>query len=258
MNYQDVTPDFLVYNATAGATDFVLANQIITAVVNGAGVAVKIPYLGIQSTNGGIISSVSPGTAAQWTIDTGASVANTTYSVNILQLIDGVAIERQISYTTPAIPVANDAAIGLNAIINKLLSVGTFEIASSTQLLNVVTVTSELTNATLLISAGQNVVVANSVPAVPPRGIGSTLSSIVDLNGVSPLAGSTYDSLTLDYQVDRIGLEGASRFQRKQLIILFRDGIANLAALQTAVGLVLAGTLDTSGASANIEQVALQ
>lgn len=257
MNYQDVTPDYLIYSATTGAADFALANGFVTARVNGAGVSVKIPYKGIESTNGGIVSSVAA-TAAQWTIDTGAPVANTTYAFSIGQTINGVEVQRRVSYTTPAAPVANDAAIGLDKIVDKLIQVGVFQLASSSQALNVITITSAAANPFFELAGGVNVTLTNTVPGVAPIGQGSDLLSIVDLNGASPIAGATYDVLKLDYQVDRIGLEGASREQRKSLIVLFRDSIVNLTALQTQVNTVLAATLDTSGASANIEQIALQ
>lgn len=264
MNYQDVTPEYFIFTATDGTalTGGFTANNGFINIQNGnpsAGAIVKVPFSGIQSTNGGIIQSVA-GTAGVWTINTGAPVANTTYSVNLLQIIDGVVIERQISYTTPSVVVGNEAAVGLNAIINKLLAVGTFEIATSTSALNQITVTSVLTNATLKISAGQNVTVSNTVapatPAIPPRGRGVDLVNIVDVNGISPVAGNTYDTLTLDYQVDRIGLEGASRFERKQLVILFQDGIANLLNLEAVVGDVLSAEAPAAGAP--IEQIALQ
>lgn len=220
MNYQDVTPDFLVYNNTAPAgADVSLADQIVSFKVNGVGPFVTLNYNLIQyATPSGFVAP-SAGTAAQWTITT-VTVANTTYSVNLLQIIDGVVIERQISYTTPSVVVGNEAAAGLAGIINKLLSVGTFELTSAIAVGAVVTITSVVSNATLKVSPGQNVTVANSVPAVTPKGQGSDLVGIVGLNGLSPLAGASYATLTLDYQTDRIGLEGASRFQRKQLILL--------------------------------------
>jgi|688.fasta_scaffold151813_3 hypothetical protein len=256
MNYQDVTPDFLVYNTTAAAgADVSLANQEVSFEVNGVGPFVTLNYNLIQhvtSPSGGFVAPVAA-TPAQWTITT-VPVANTTYSVNILQIIDGVAVERQISYTTPAVPVANDAAKGLAAIINKLLSVGTFELTSAIQAGDVVTVTATASNPTFTVSVGTNVVVNNSVPGVPARGQGADLVGIVGLNGVSPVAGNPYATLTIDYQTDRIGLEGASRFQRKELVLLVNTLDApNAANFIAAVENILLGTATTAEYLAVIE-----
>lgn len=244
MNYQDVTPDYLVYNSTVGALDVELKDQDIIFKENGLDPILSINYGLIQHVTAdpvtGFITPVAA-TPAQWTI-TAITVANTTYSVNILQMIDGVALERQISYTTPAVPVANDAAKGLAAIINKLLSVGTFELTSATQLLDVVTVTATASNPSFTVSVGSNVTVANPVIAVPARGQGVDLVGIVGLNGSPVIAGNSYDKLVIDYQTDRIGLEGASRFQRKELIILVNTADADAGLFTAAVETILKGT----------------
>jgi hypothetical protein len=244
MNYQDVTPDYLVYNSVA-LNDIELADQIVSFKVNGVGPFVTLNYNLIQyATPSGFVAPTT-GTAAQWTITT-TTVANTSYSVNFLQIIDGVAVERQITYTTPATPVASAAAIGLDAIIDKLVALGVFEITSSVRVGDVITVTSSVNNASLKISNGQNTVVANSVPAITPKGQGSDLVGIVGLNGASPLAGSSYATITLDYQADRIGLEGASRFQRKELILLINTADGDAATVIGDLENILEGTDTTA------------
>lgn len=247
MNYQDVTPDYLVYNNTVGAADATLLDQIVSFDVNGVGPFVTLNYNLIQHVNSPTLGFIAPvvATPAVWVINTGASVANTTYSVNILQIINGVVLERQISYTTPATLVGNDAAIGLAGIITKLLSVGTFELTSAVAGANIVTITATAANPAFTVSVGANVTVTNPTPAVPARGQGSDLLGIVGLNGAPVLSGAQYSSITIDYQADRIGLEGASRFQRKQLILLVNQADGDAAAFEGQVEGILNGSEPT-------------
>lgn len=256
-SYANITPDYKIFNTTNGAADFVLSNGEITI----AGVTYQIIYNGVKDTNGGILADVAA-TAAQWTVDSGVPVADTQYSFNIQQMINGIMVERVVAFATQASPASGSVATGFESVVDSYIANGVFQLASSTPSTNVLTIVSSAVNPFFAVAGGVNVTLTNTVPGVRARGIGSDLlaAGVVDtFNGTLPESASVYDQIRIDFELVRMGSGFQdNRTQQRSLIILMKNGISNLAALQTAINTAFAGTLDTSGASANIEQVALQ
>lgn len=269
--YISNTPDYLILtslaaNPAAGAAngeiDQVLVSDggthvdvnVIDGLLGISNLPYKVKYSTIVAPNGGF---VTPAAAVGRVIDISFThAASTTYEFYLQQTVDGNAVTKQFTYTTPASgTTVTDIRDAFIDAITSLADAGQLDLSAAANG-NDVRITADTSNPYFNAVNILNTTATQSTAVTYPQGQGADLlaEGVVDINGNVPVSGTGYYALTLDFEADRQPLANASRQYRKSLVVLVGSGVANRAAFVTRFTDVLAAMTDFVSLTANTNQ----
>lgn len=239
-----VQPNYLFLNSPAGA-DVTLSNKILTLGQSPNSISLNVQKVGslVKVESEAAAARVQTATVA---LPAGGNVAGLNYSLQVTQLMGSEYRTVYASYETVGTETAIQIATSLVSVLSALISAGSIELASATNVGGtsaVITITSSTTNPVFLaeVLEGNITLAAASPVGTEAFGQGADLIA-AGITGISaqPVSGTSYDALFIEYGIAVQPENTINRDQAASLVVYYNEAAgagltAFLAALNAAI-----------------------
>lgn len=252
-----IQPNYLFINTALGAAGITVSEgSVVFGATTNVSPSIKLRNIkNLYQVNGAAAVA-----RVQTVTVTVPAAVGTDYSFQITQLIGSSYQTVFVSYESVAGDTAITVATALTSIASTLISSGSIQLASATNVGGtsaVITLTGSSSNplfVTEVLDAGSGLVVATSAAGNEANGVGSDLIA-EGITGISaqPQSGSTYNTLIVNYSTEAEDLNAQARSVSGQLYVYYVTD----AAFTTAIGTKLSAitTLADAGAAASVERL---